>query len=69
VAAAIREQYRVDRAARKIMERHTAHDELQRIFFDVVETGRELKVEMPVLTALAPYVAALGPVKAEVVRA
>lgn len=69
VAAGIREQYRVDRAARKIMERHTAHDELQHIFFDVLETGRELGVEMPVLTALAPYVAALGPLNAKVVRA
>ena len=61
VAAGIREQYRVDRAARKIMERHTAHDELQHIYFDVLATGRELRVEMPTLAALAPYVAALGP--------
>ena len=57
VAAGIREQYRVDRAARKIMERHTAHDELQHIYFDVLATGRELRVEMPTLAALAPYVA------------
>jgi len=69
VAASIREMYRVDRAARKIMERHTAHDELQHIFFDVLQTGRDLGVNVPTMKALAPYVAALGPMKGVLSRA
>jgi 2-dehydropantoate 2-reductase len=46
VAEAIRELYASDRAARKIMERHTGRDELQRIYRDVLSTGRELGVQM-----------------------
>ena len=38
------------------MERHTGGDELSRIYFDVLHTGHELGVNMPVLDALRPYV-------------
>jgi len=38
------------------MERHTGREELRRIYLDVLQTGRELEVEMPVLAPLAPYV-------------
>jgi 2-dehydropantoate 2-reductase len=58
VAQAIKDLYQTDRAARKIMERHTAGEELRRVFADVVETGRLLDVTMPNLEALEPYVEA-----------
>lgn len=60
VAEGIRELYAVDRAARKIMERHTGGAELKRIYRDVLETGRELGLLMPTLEPLEPYVDALS---------
>jgi len=59
VAAAIHQLYAVDRAARKIMERHTGGAELKRMYGDVVETGRRLGVPMPTLAACRPFVEAL----------
>jgi 2-dehydropantoate 2-reductase len=59
VALAIKQLYAVDRAARKIMERHTGGPELKRIYGDVVATGRSLAVEMPTLEACGPFVEAL----------
>jgi 2-dehydropantoate 2-reductase len=59
VAQGIRELYAVDRAARKIMERHSGGAELKRIYRDVLETGRDLAVSMPTLEPLEPYVDAL----------
>jgi len=52
VAAGIKEQYRVDLAARKIMTRHTGREELGRIFGDVLASGRALGVATPVLDSL-----------------
>ena len=49
VAEGIRALYASDRAARKIMERHTGREELQRIYHDVLYTGRQLGVQMPTL--------------------
>jgi 2-dehydropantoate 2-reductase len=59
VAAGIKQRYLVDRAARKIMERHTDGAELKRIYGDVVATGRTLGVDMPTLEACGPFVQAL----------
>lgn len=42
--------------ARKIMETHTAVDELQVIYRDVLKTGEELGVPMPHFKSLKPYV-------------
>jgi 2-dehydropantoate 2-reductase len=42
--------------ARKIMERHTAMDELQRMVHDLLETGEQLKIDMPVYQSLQLYV-------------
>ncbi len=42
--------------ARKIMERHTAVDELQRMYFDLLTTADQLHVDMPVYRSLKPYV-------------
>jgi hypothetical protein len=41
------------------MERHTRGEELRRIYFDVLDTGRELGVDMPVLESLRSFVQAL----------
>jgi len=41
------------------MERHTRGEELRRIYFDVLDTGRELGVDMPVLESLRSFVEAL----------
>jgi 2-dehydropantoate 2-reductase len=60
VAEGIRDLYAVDRAARKIMERHTGGTELRRIYADVLETGRDLGVFLPTLAPLEPYVAAFA---------
>ena len=60
VAQSIKELYEVDRAARRIMERHTGGVELARIYSDVVSTGRELGVGMPALEPLGPFVGALS---------
>jgi len=46
-------------AVSKIMERYTGGEELRRIHIDVVETGRKLGVDMPVL-ALQPFVEAFA---------
>jgi hypothetical protein len=37
------------------MERHTRGEELRRIYFDVLDTGRELAVDMPVLESLRSF--------------
>lgn len=58
-AVGIKQFYAVDRAARKIMERHTGGAALKRIYGDVVATGRSLAVEMPALEACGPFVEAL----------
>jgi 2-dehydropantoate 2-reductase len=42
--------------ARKIMERHTAVDELQRMYADLLKTGDELHIAMPHYRYLQPYV-------------
>lgn len=42
--------------ARKIMETHTAVDELQVMYRDVLRTGQELKVRMPHYLSLQQYV-------------
>jgi len=60
VAEGIRGLYASDRAARKIMERHTGREELQRIHHDVLDTGRELGVPVPTLQALGPFVDAFS---------
>jgi len=57
-AQAIKDLYETDRAARRIMERHTGGEELKRIYGDVVATGRGLGVEMPVLEPLGSFVQA-----------
>jgi len=59
-AAQIRVLYQVDRAARKIFVRHTGREELARIYLDVIATGDQLGVAMPVLRALQPWVVAYG---------
>ena len=60
VAQGIKELYEAEPAARRIMERHTGGEELKRIYLDVVGTGRELGVAMPVLEPLRPFVEALA---------
>jgi hypothetical protein len=60
VAEGIRVPYASDRAARKIMERHTGREELQQIYHDVLDTGRKLRVAMPTLEPLEPFVDALS---------
>jgi hypothetical protein len=42
--------------ARKIFERHTAMDEAQQMFYDVLETGEALNVPMPHYTSLKKFV-------------
>jgi 2-dehydropantoate 2-reductase len=59
VAEGIKGLYETDLGPRRIMERHTGGEELKRIYTDVVATGRDLKVDMPVLEPLASYVEAL----------
>jgi len=60
VADGIRALYASDSAARKIMERHTGREDLQTIYHDVLSTGRELRVQMPRLEALEPFVEAFS---------
>jgi hypothetical protein len=60
VAQGIKQLYEVDRAARRIMERHTGGEELTRIYRDVVQTGHQLGVDLPVLGALGPFVEAFA---------
>jgi 2-dehydropantoate 2-reductase len=59
VAQGIKGLYEADRAARRIMGRHTGGEELRRIYFDVLDTGRELGVGMPALESLRSFVEAL----------
>jgi len=59
-AQAIKDLYEANRAARRIMERHTGGEELKRIYADVVATGRELGVDMPVLEPLGAFVQAFA---------
>jgi len=47
---------RSNHPARKIVETHTAVDELQRMYMDVLKTGEELKIPMPHYRALKEYV-------------
>ena len=56
VAQGIKDLYEADRAARRIMQRHTGGEELKRIYADVVATGRELGVDMPVLEPLGSFI-------------
>ncbi|MGZ4219914.1 MAG: ketopantoate reductase family protein [Solirubrobacteraceae bacterium] len=56
VALGIKQLYTVDRAARKIMERHTGGAELKRIYGDVLASGRSLGVRMPTLEECGPFV-------------
>jgi 2-dehydropantoate 2-reductase len=56
VAQAIHDQYQVDHAARRIMERHTGGGELAAIYREVTGTGHRLSVATPILDALGPYV-------------
>jgi ketopantoate reductase len=55
-AAAIWLRMKADKPARKIMETHTAVDELQAIYRDVLNTGQALGIAMPRYQALAAYV-------------
>ncbi len=58
VAIGIHDFYATNLPARRILERHTGVEELKRIYADVVQTGRELGVPMPRLSALGPAVEA-----------
>ena len=42
--------------ARRIFEKHTAVDELQKMYIDVLTTGNDLNVPMPEYMSLRPYV-------------
>ena len=53
-----------DKAARKIMETHTALDDLKAIYRDVLHTADELGLAVPHYRALNPYLAAFRPVAA-----
>lgn len=55
-AAAVRHRMKTNRSARNIMETHTAVDELQRIYLDLLRTDEELWVGMPHYLALRPFV-------------
>jgi 2-dehydropantoate 2-reductase len=55
-AAAVWLMMRTNKPARKIMETHTAVDELQAIYRDVLTTGAQLGTGMPHFRALQPYV-------------
>lgn len=59
-AAQIHALYQVDRAARRIFERHTGREELARIYFDVLASGRALRIDMPSFASLEPHVAEFG---------
>jgi 2-dehydropantoate 2-reductase len=55
-AVAIWLRMKADKPARKIMETHTAIDELQAIYRDVLTTGQALGIAMPRYQALSEYV-------------
>jgi len=42
------------------MERRTGGEELRRIYYDVLVSGRELGVQLPVLEPLETFVASLS---------
>jgi hypothetical protein len=43
-------------SACKIMKHHTTVDGLQRIYFDLLKTADELRVEIPVYMSFRPFV-------------
>ncbi len=47
---------KTNKPARKIFETHTAIDELQAIYRDVLQTGEALGIVMPYYDALKEYV-------------
>jgi 2-dehydropantoate 2-reductase len=55
-AIAIWLMMKTNKPARKIMENHTAIDELQEIYCDVLKTGETLGIAMPHYLALKEYV-------------
>jgi hypothetical protein len=55
-AIAIWLRMKTNRPARKIMETHTAIDELQRMYHDLKATGEKLEIPMPEYTSLRKYV-------------
>lgn len=55
-AVAVWVMMRTNGPARKIFERHTAIDELQRMYHDLLHTGEQLKVPMPHYISLKEYV-------------
>lgn len=57
-AIAIWLMMKTNKPARKIMETHTAVDELQQIYWDVLKTGRMLKAPMPNLQSFEDFVKA-----------
>ncbi len=55
-AVAVWLMMKTNKPARKIMETHTAIDELQEIYWDVLKTGEALGIAMPHYHALQGYV-------------
>jgi 2-dehydropantoate 2-reductase len=55
-AAAVWLMMKTNLPARKIMECHTAVDELQAMISDLYSTGERLNISMPVMRSLKPYV-------------
>jgi 2-dehydropantoate 2-reductase len=55
-AAAVWFMMKTNEPARKIMETHTAVDELQRMYSDLLKTGEVLNVPMPLYKSLEPFV-------------
>jgi hypothetical protein len=55
-AVAVWLMMKTNKPARKIMETHTAIDELQEIYRDVLKTGEALGIAMPHYHALQGYV-------------
>jgi 2-dehydropantoate 2-reductase len=55
-AAAVWFMMKGNAPARKIMESHSAVDELQKMYYDLLETADDLEIKMPVYTSLKPFV-------------
>ena len=55
-AVAIWLMMKTNQPARKIFERHTAADELQRMYYDLLKTGEELKIPMPYYKSFKEYI-------------
>lgn len=55
-AAVVWFMMKTNQPARKIMERHTAVDELQRMYYDLLQTGEQLQMPMPHYQSLQSYV-------------